>query len=92
MADPAYTDPHEAVTQWLQEVARRRTLVPRGIPAEEPRLSVQQENPASRRAPSKDLLLLAVLGAAYLQYYFLDVLLQTVSVHSFIIFALADMH
>lgn len=89
-------DPHEAVTHWLQEVARRQTPGRRDIPAKEPRLSVQQQKPASSRAHSrtryKGLLLLAGLSATYLEYYFFDVLLQTVSVHSLIVFILADMH
>jgi len=84
-AHNVYSDPDEAVRRWLQEVARRGArgaIGPRRIP-EERRLGVRRD---------VGLVLLGVLIATYLQYYFFDVLLQTVSMHSIIVFVLASAH
>ncbi len=86
-------DPYEAVARWLQEVGRRRLPAGGSLPA--PAAAA----PLQRRIPSETTqriacegLALATLVAAYLQYYFLGVMLQVVTTPSVIVFALTAMN
>ncbi|HLX79252.1 MAG TPA: hypothetical protein VKS43_01580 [Burkholderiales bacterium] len=86
-------DPYEGVARWLQEVGRRR------FPANRLPLASVVAVPVRRWTPSRTArqiagegLALAALVAAYLQYYFLGVMLQVLTTRSVIVFALTAMN
>jgi hypothetical protein len=82
-------DPYESVAQWAQELGRRR------LPASRAALAPTVAAPVRILAPLRTThpttwkgLSLAGLVAAYLQYYFLGVMLQIVTLPSLIVFVL----
>lgn len=78
-------DPYEASAHWLREVSQRRAP---GRPA-----SVQAFAPSSPRTPeraarshARGLVLSCALSLAFLQYYFLDVMVQIETLPEIVIF------
>ena len=81
-------DPYEASARWLREVSQRGAP---GRPA-----SVQGPAPSAPRAPervarshARGLVLSCALSLAFLQYYFLDVMVQIGSLPTIIVFITA---
>ena len=85
----------ENLSDWLQEVAARPwgdgplsinpALVPEHVPETGPKASLA---PRRRRQlqHGRDLVALAVLTIGYLQYYYLDVMVQIGNLHQVVVF------
>ena len=76
-------DPYEGSAQWLREVGKRpvppRPAKPRSMEIPRPPYA----RPASR---ARGLMLSCALSLAFLQYYFLDVMVQIESLPEIVIF------
>jgi hypothetical protein len=79
------TDPSRELAQWLQEVARRRYPMygPSMRPPDPPRAPVERPRKWRRL---REVVGLAALSGAYLQYYMLDVMLQIATMKSVTVF------
>jgi hypothetical protein len=71
--------------RWLQEAGRRSRRVQPPVPEVEPAPRLNNETRPARWARKK-LLLSAALALAYLQYYFLDVMVQINALPAIIVF------
>jgi hypothetical protein len=81
-------DPYESTARWLEEAARRRLAGP----------SVRRESPATLPPPTKprrerailgisrEIYMFAILAAAYLNYYFMQVILEIDSLPNLVMF------
>src|SRR4051812_15199229 len=86
-------DPYEGVAIWMKELAARKYVRSAELATERVadcaplnmRPVSAPENPASLRP--KHLIATAMLVLSFLQYYFLDVMVQINSMHSIVVFA-----
>ena len=93
-AAPAYgrrmaeerNDPYESTARWLEEAARRRPSVAsaRSQPAAPTPVKPRRER--TLLGIAREIYMLAVLAAAYLNYYFLQVMLEIDSLHRLVVF------
>lgn len=74
------------LARWLVEAGRRRRL---GRPADAVAGLVRDAAKPQRHSALPRLLLLGVLAAAWLQYLYLDALLEVVSLRQLIVFVIA---
>jgi hypothetical protein len=83
-------DPYESTTRWLQEAARRRRADSAG--ASRPQASAESPLPAKRLGRTvifgvgREIYLLGALAAVYLNYYFMQVMLEIDSLPSLVVF------
>ena len=75
------------LAQWLREAGSRARAEPQSVLAPPPPASAAQPCPRADRAPNARYLVMALLAAlAWLQFYFLGVLLEIHSLRSVIVF------
>jgi hypothetical protein len=80
-----HDDPYVDAARWLQEAGRRARNVP--APPREAEAAPRQGNETGRaRLVGTKVLLSGVLALAYLQYYFLDVMVQINALPAIIVF------
>lgn len=72
----------EELTEWLKESGRRRQ------PSALPPVRVAGDPPSRPGSRTKEILWIAALSTAFLQYYFLDVMLTIQSLPTFVLLAL----
>jgi hypothetical protein len=82
------SDPYESTARWLEESARRRAAsCPARVELAPPPLP-----PAKRRRErtvlgiSREIYMFAVLAAAYLNYYFMQVMIEVGSLPGLVVF------
>jgi hypothetical protein len=80
-------DPYESTARWLEEAGRRR---PAGSPARpEPAPEPPPAKPRRERTIlgiGREIYMLAILAAAYLNYYFMQVMLEIDSLPRLVLF------
>jgi hypothetical protein len=83
-------DPYESTTRWLQEAARRTRAD--SAAASRPQSSSESPLPAKRFGQTvifgvaREIYMLGVLAAAYLNYYFMQVMLEIDSLPTLVVF------
>ena len=82
-------DPYESTTRWLQEAARRTRVDPA---AAAPQASAGTPLPARRFGQTlifgvaREIYMLGALAAAYLNYYFMQVMLEIDALPTLVVF------
>ena len=79
-------DPYESTARWLEEAARRRPAV---APAQSELAAPTPAKPRRERTVlgiAREVYMLAVLAAAYLNYYFMQVMLEIDSLPGLVVF------
>jgi hypothetical protein len=82
-----YDDPYESTAQWLQEAARRRGRGP-GLPPPtlEPKPVSEARRGRTLLGVDRDIHMLAVAAALFLNYYFMQVTIEIDSMRSVLVF------
>lgn len=73
-------DPHESSARWMQELARRRSRGPR------PSFHALNANEKKKQGSGRTIVAFGGLALAFLQFYFLDVLVQIQHLPSLVLF------
>jgi hypothetical protein len=79
-------DPYESTARWLEEAARRRPAV---APDQSQLAAPTRAKPRRERTVlgiAREVYMLAVLAAAYLNYYFMQVMLEIDSLPRLVVF------
>lgn len=78
-------DPYESTTRWMVEAGRRRTGQSHAQP-ELPAKGLAKHRPRTFLGVGREIYLFGVLVAAYLNYYFMEVMVEIGALHSVVIF------
>ena len=83
-------DPYESTTRWLQEAARRTRADSAAV--SRPQASAESPLPAKRFGQTvifgvaREIYMLGVLAAVYLNYYYMQVMLEIDSLPTLVVF------
>lgn len=81
-------DPYESTARWLEEAARRRPALAPAQPQPQPAAPTPAKPRRERTflGIAREVYMLVVLAAAYLNYYFMQVMLEIDSMPRMVVF------
>jgi hypothetical protein len=85
MADDR-NDPYESTARWLEEAARRRPAPAPAQPAPVAPIPGKPRREGTLFGVSRDVYMLGLLAASYLNYYFMQVLLEIETLPRLLVF------
>ena len=81
-------DPYESTVRWLQEAAARRHPAAAScpVPPVVPLTAAKKRGARTILGIAREVYMFSILAAAYLNYYFMQVMIEIDSLHTLVVF------